>query len=478
MADVVEPSHHHVTASEDRIPVFQKIIYSIGALVNQMQAAALTAMVLVLNLGLGMDPAKVGIIGTVPRLFDAFSDPLIGYTSDNTRTRYGRRRPFMFWGAIVSGFLFCLLFQLHKANGNTFNFWYFIVIQCFFVVAFSFYSIPLIALGFEMTPDYHERTRLQGWGNTLGQLAWLVSPWLFKFMYSNADKDLIHGVRVLAVIFGVFILAGGVLPAIFNKEYFTHLPKPDKKSMRKVVKDFFGGCAVAFKNRPFVQLCIITFLIFNGFMLASAFTAYNIFFYDYGGDYGKGGDLLGWNGTASALVSFLIIFPLITKMATKLGKRNTLLITIPLSIAGYALKWWGYNQQHPYLLLFTAPLIAFSLGSLFTIVTSMLADVCDFDELQTGTRREGIFGAIYWWMIKLGQAAASLASGFLLNWTGFKESLHGHQSPHALLYMRLCDIGIPIVASLIAIYFILTFDISEDKAYNIRRQLEERRGKA
>lgn len=478
MAEAIEHSQHHLTAPQDRIPLIQKVVYSIGWLVNQIQAAALTAMVLVLNLGLGMDPAKVGIIGTVPRLIDAFTDPLIGYTSDNTRTRYGRRRPFMFWGALVAGILFILLFQLHKEHGESYNFWYFLVIQCFYVVAFAFFAIPFIALGFEMTPDYHERTRLQGMGNTIGQIAWIIAPWLFKFMYSNTDKDLVHGVRILAIIFGVFIVVGGILPALVNREYFTHLPKPQKKGTRNVIKDFFGGCKIALKNRPFVQLCIITFLIFNGFMLASSFTAYVIFFYCFGGDYGQGGELLGWNGTTSALVSFFIVFPLITWIATKIGKRNTLLITIPLSIVGYALKWWGYNPQHPYYLLWAAPLIAFSLGSLFTIVTSMLADVCDLDELQTGTRREGIFGAIYWWMIKLGQALASLASGFLLNWTGFKESLHGHQTAHTLLYMRFCDIGIPIIASLLAIYFIMTFDISEDRAYETRKLLEARRGKA
>ncbi|MBF0479277.1 MAG: MFS transporter [Candidatus Omnitrophica bacterium] len=473
MEDIVEHSHHHTTAREDRIPIFQKFTYSIGALVNQMQAAAISAMVLVLNLGLGMDPALVGIIGTVPRLIDAFTDPLIGYASDNSHTRFGRRRPFIFIGALVSGLLFILLFQLHQENGNAFNFWYFLIIQCLFVVTFAFFAIPFIALGFEMTPDYHERTRLQGAGNSIGQIAWLIAPWLFTFMYST--KDLVQGVRLLAVFFGLFIMVGGVLPAIFNKEFFKHIPAPQKKN---VFKDFFSGCGIAFQNGPFVKLCIITFLIFNGFMLASAFTSYVIFFYDFAGDYGKGGILLGWFGTASAAASFLIVIPLITWIGTKIGKRNTLLITIPISIVGYALKWLGYNPAHPYLLLVAAPFIAFGLGSIFTIVSSMLADVCDVDELQNGTRREGIFGAIYWWMIKLGQAAASLISGLLLNWTGFKESLHGNQTPHTLLYMRLCDIGIPIVASLIAIYFILTFDITEDKAYDIRKQLEARRGKS
>ncbi|MBF0489684.1 MAG: MFS transporter [Candidatus Omnitrophica bacterium] len=472
----MEHSHHHVTASKDRLPIVQKIVYSIGALVNQMQAAAITAMVLVLNLGLGMDPSKVGIIGAVPRLIDAFSDPIIGYSSDNTRTKYGRRKPYMFWGAVISGLLFIMLFQLYKENGENFNFWYFLIIQCLFVVTFAFFAIPFIALGFEMTPDYHERTRLQGAANTLGQIAWMISPWLFTFMYSN--KDLVHGVRILAIIFGAFIIVGGLLPVFINKEHFTNLPKPQKKKPLAVMKDFLSGCKIAFKNRPFIQLCVITFLIFNGFMLASSFTAYVIFFYVFGGDYGQGGQLLGWNGTFAAVSSFLVIFPLITWLATKLGKRKALMITIPLSMLGYALKWWGYSPQHPYLLLIAAPFIAFSLGSIFTIVTSMLADVCDLDELENGSRREGIFGAIYWWMIKLGQAAASLLSGFLLNWTGFKESLHGNQTTQTLLSMRLFDIGIPIVASLIALYFIWNFDISEAKAYDIRRQLEERRGKA
>jgi len=472
MEEVMEHSSRHTTAPEDRIPIFQKAVYSIGALVNQTQAAALGAMVLVLNLGLGMNPVLVGIVGTLPRLLDAFTDPLIGYTSDNSRTKYGRRRPFIFFGALFSGLFFALLFQLYKGHSEMYNFWYFLIIQCFFVIAFAFYSIPWIALGFEMTPDYHERTRLQGAGNSIAQIAWFCSPWLFTFMYST--KDLVHGVRFLAIIIGVFIALGGILPAIFNKEHFINLPKPQNKH---VMKDFFSGFAIALKNRPFMKLCVVTFLIFNGFMLASAFITYVIFFYDYGGDYAKGGILLGVYGMFSAFCMSCAI-ALITWITTKIGKRNTFLIAIPISIIGYALKWIGYSPQHPYLLLIAAPFIAFGLGSVFTIISSMLADVCDLDELQTGTRREGTFGAIYWWMIKLGQAGASLISGILLNATGFNIALGGHQTTKALFYMRLCDIGIPIVASIIAIFVILTFEVTEDKAYEIRKQLEERRGKA
>jgi len=441
--------HHHITADKDRIPVFQKAIYGVGALVNSIQAAAIGAMVIVLNLGLGVNPALVGLIGFIPRIVDAILDPLVGYTSDNIRTRYGRRRPFMFFGAIAAGILYAFMFQLYQGRSEMFYVVYFLGFQILFFVGFTCYSIPWIALGYEMTPDYHERTRLQGYSNFVAQIAWVIAPWFFKIMSNkNLFTDIVHGARTLALLIGGFILIGGILPAIFNKEHFANLPKPEKeKGGLNTLKDFFKGVAITFECKPFLKLCAATFLIFNGFMLASAFSAYVIFFYVYGGSktldaaYANGGTLLG----------------------------------ISISILGYALKWIGYNPNLPYLLLIAAPFIAFGLGSLFTLVNSMVADVCDLDELETGTRREGMFGAIYWWMVKLGLAITSLISGFLLNASGFKVELGLNQSTSALLKMRIFDIGIPMVTSLAAIFIIMTFGISEDRAYEIRAQIEKRR---
>ena len=470
-------SKQHITAREDRIPIFQKAVYSIGGFVNSIQAAAIGAMVIVLNIGLGVNPALVGLVGAIPRIIDAISDPVTGYISDNIRTRWGRRRPVIFFGAITGGILYALMFQLYKGHSESFYFWYFAAFQTLYFLGFTCFSIPWIALGYEMTPDYHERTRLQGVSNFVGQFAWLIVPWFFKIMDNKSMfTDIVHGARILSIILGGFIVVGGILPAIFNKERFADIPKAKRgEGLWNITRDFFRGFAIAFKCRPFVKLCAATFLIFNGFMLASAFSAYVIFFYVYGGDYSKGGTLLGWFGSLSSVCTFCVIF-LATWLSTKIGKRNTFLITISISIIGYALKWIGYNPAHPYLLLVAAPFIAFGLGSLFTLVSSMVADVCDLDELQTGTRREGMFGAIYWWMVKLGLAISSLVSGILLNVTGFNIALGANQTPRALLYMRLCDIGIPIVTSLVAIFIIMTFDISEAKAYDIRTQVERRRG--
>ena len=470
-------SEHHVTIRKDRIPFFQKAAYAVGSLVNQFQAAAIGSLVIVLNLGLGMSPALVGILGAIPRLIDAFSDPLIGYSSDNTRTRWGRRKPWIFFGAIFSGIFFALLFRLYKGYPMNFYFWYFLVVQILFVISFACYSIPWIALGYEMTPDYHERTRLQGASNFLAQIAWLVAPWFFAIMNNKAFfTDIVQGARTLAIIVGSFIMVGGILPAIFNKEHFgNNLPRPEKtKGATGTVKDLLKNCATSLKCKPYVKLIAVTFLIFNGFMLASAFTLYVIVYYVYGGDWGKGGTLLGLFGTVSSLCTLGAI-SLTTWVSSRLGKRKTFLIAMCLAIFGYFLKWVGYNPHHPYLLLVAAPFLAFHLGALFTIVPSMVADVCDLDELTSGMRREGMFSGIYWWIQKLGQAGASVLSGVLLVWTGFNVALGSNQSVHTLLYMRLCDVGVPIVTSLIAIYIIATFEISEARAYDIRAQVERRR---
>jgi GPH family glycoside/pentoside/hexuronide:cation symporter len=190
--------------------------------------------------------------------------------------------------------------------------------------------------------------------------------------------------------------------------------------------------------------------------------------------YAQGGLLLGFFGTFSAICTMGVIW-LTTWLSRKLGKRNAFFITIPISILGYALKWIGYNPDHPYLLFIAAPFITFGLGSLFTLMSSMVADVCDYDELQTGTRREGMFSAVYWWMVKLGVALSSFISGLLINSTGFRQEIGLAQPPETMLWMRIYDIGIPIVTSFVAIFIIMKFDISEDKAYDIRAQVERRR---
>ena len=106
---------------------------------------------------------------------------------------------------------------------------------------------------------------------------------------------------------------------------------------------------------------------------------------------------------------------------------------------------------------------------------SMTADVCDLDEMNTGSRREGTFAAIYWWMVKFGFAIAGLMSGLILSFVGFDQTV-AVQSPEALNGLRLAYIIVPATGTLIAIAVMLGYDLSEEKAHEIRMKLEERRG--
>ena len=164
-------------------------------------------------------------------------------------------------------------------------------------------------------------------------------------------------------------------------------------------------------------------------------------------------------------------------IATRIGKRRTFLITISLSLLGYAMKWFGYNPDHPYWLLFATPLIAFGVGSLFTLMGSMISDVCDYDELGTHQRREGVFGAIYWWMVKIGMSLAGLLTGVLLKVSKFDLALGSGQEAQTLFLLRIFDVGIPVITSAIAIWIIARYSLTESRVYEIRKELDNRHKK-
>lgn len=476
-------SSSHRIAPEDRITIVQKCAYACGMLVNNLQAAAIPAMMIVLNLGLGMDPRLVGIIGFLPRIFDAISDPLVGYISDNSRTKWGRRRPFIFVGAIVAGLVFAGMWQFPDGMSTSFYFWFFLTGLITYFLTYTVYATPFVAFGYEMTADYHERTRLHAFANTFGQLAWIGAPWIWAIMVSFDDK--VHGASVLGLWFGAAIVVMGVVPAIFCRERMAKVRPVESSAgisgLAGNLSEFFRSLWMTLKCKPFVKLCAATFLVFNGYQLGVSFALYVMIYYVFRGNDRAAGDLNGWWGSLTAICTIGVI-PLTAFISERLGKRKTFLVTISLSIIGYALKWIGYNPNVPYLLLISCPFVAFGTGSLFTLMGSMISDVCDYDELESNERREGVFGAIYWWMVKVGMALAGLLGGYLLVASGFITPQPDATEPvvqatDTLVYLRLFDVVIPIITSSIAMAIMWTYEITEPRAREIRSELERRRGK-
>ena len=169
-------------------------------------------------------------------------------------------------------------------------------------------------------------------------------------------------------------------------------------------------------------------------------------------------------------------------MSEFFGKKNTFLISQTISIFGYILFWFLFIPGKPYLFLYALPFFSFGIGGLFTLMMSMTADVCDYEEYRNGLpRKEGIFGAVYWWMVKFGTAIAGLFTGYIMSYVGFNPDATLEikyindiaQSMSALDGLRLAYTFIPITGTLLAIYVMRNYEIDEKEANRIRLEISK-----
>ncbi|NEV92692.1 MFS transporter [Psychroflexus sp. YR1-1] len=538
------------TPAQDKVPIGQKAAFGAGHFVLNLLPGALAVFMFFLVTAFGMDPFLAGLLGGIPRIFDALTDPIMGFISDNTKSKWGRRRPYIFFGAILSGILFALLFQLSEDNSVLFNFWYFLMMSLFFLVGNTMFATPLVGLGYEMTPDYNERTRLMAFANTVGQIAWMLVPWFWvviadptvfplseetlrmigelglsgeELQKLTDEKLQATGVRKLSLLVGLTCAAIGILPAFFCKGMDAGDMKDRKKislrTLSSTFKDLFKGIKEVSQSKPFMKLCGATFLVFNGFQIVASFSFFIIVFYIYNGDYGQAQTWPAWFASITALLTAFLVIPIISKIANRYGKRNAFLISTVISILGYILKWWGFDnslnarfnqsnigqslnsfvasvfetlnpflesinmswfsldmsQGAPWLMFLPIPFMAFGLGGLFTLMMSMTADVCDLDELENGLpRKEGTFGAIYWWMVKVGQALALVLSGAILTLVGFDEGAVS-QTLETMNRLRIADIIVPVSTAAVAFIVMWRYDLDEKRVREIGAELKKRK---
>ena len=464
-----------------KVPMGQKIAFGFGMLANQMFPAVISIFIVVLVQNLGFPGWMWGVVSLVPRLFDAITDPIMGFISDNTKSKWGRRKQYVLLGAVIMGISFIIMWQLYKDNTVDYNFTYFLLWSLVFYVGLTIFSVPYVAMGYEMSNDFHERTNIMAVAQFIGQWAWVIAPWFWVIM---DDKSFFESgevaVRELAIWVGIICMIFAMIPAIFIKSKSTLNEKYDSITFKNILKSlhtiFIINFGQALKIKAFRKLCVATFLIFNAFNTVAAFTYFIIVFFLFNGATGPDG-AWWWPtlfGSVGALVTTFLVIPVVTQMSKKIGKKKAFIVSQSVSILGYIMLWFLFIPGKPYLFLFALPFFSFGIGGLFTLMMSMTADVIDLDELNTGKRREGIFGAIYWWMVKFGFGIAGGLSGVIFSVIGW-ESGGATQSEEALFGLRLFFSGLPILGTLIAIYIMWDYDLSEEKAGEIRAKLETRK---
>lgn len=472
---------HHTTAAADRIPLSQKVAYGTGQISNVILAIAIANLApLVLTVELGVSAMLVGLAMGLPRVWDAFTDPVIGYLSDKTRSRWGRRKPFMFVGVVCVGVIFALMWQMPRGWSDMGYFWFFFGMSLLFYLAYTIYATPYVALGYELTTDYHERTRVMGVMNFMGNLASVPMAWMFAVMQWDAFDDGVQGARVMAVVLGLAVIVLGMIPIFFlhdpTRQRFEK-SEDEKSSASSQPLGFFGGLKVTLRNRAFLLLCMATLLFFPGLILVQNFGSFLVIYYVYGGAKDAASVLMGWAGTLSAVLTLAFI-PLVTWMGTHMGKRRAFMLCAGLALFGTIIKWFCYQPDVPYINLVPGPFISIGFAALWVLTGSMMADVCDQDELHTDERREGTYSAVFWWIVKLGLSSSLVLSGVLLKVTGFQEKAGAMQSADTFFWMRVADVTFPALFIAVAIYLIYRFPITEERAYEIKAELARRQAQA
>ncbi len=446
---------------------------------NQMFPAILGIFMVVLVENLGFPGWMWSLIYFFPRIFDAVTDPIMGFISDNTKSKWGRRKPYVLIGALVMGIAYIFMWQLYQENALQYNFWYFFFWSILFYFGLTLFSVPYVAMGYEMSEDFHERTNIMAVAQWIGQWAWVIAPLFWIIMYDpewfpSAEA----AARQLAIWVAIPCAICAMVPAIFietksttDENYETLSWSSTGKSLKKI----FNSFKEAFRIPEFRQLCAATFLIFNAFNTVASLTFFVIVYKLFNGNAADSGIWVALFGCLGALGTTFIVIPTVAWMSKRIGKKKTFMFSQGISVLGYVLLWFLFVPGKPWLYIVALPFFSFGIGSLFTIMMSMTADVIDIDELNSGLRREGIFGAIYWWMVKVGFAIAGALSGLIIAIVGFDPDLTTLEQQSAVDGLHAFFCFFPMLGTLLAMLVMRNYNVDESRVNEIRKALDSRR---
>ena len=465
------------TKAEDKIPIHEKSLYGTGGIAlhttnnmmdNQIQN--------ILVYGLGMSPIMNSVMLMIFRLWDAFIDPLAGWISDNTRTRFGRRRPFMFVATFAMALILPFVWRFNQEWAMIWIAVWFTLFGILMSTATTAYNIPFQTLKLEMTPDYHERTSINVYAGIFIKIFMFFSPWVwamtqlpfFTGQPAGEEANSLLGIRNITLWVMPIIIVMGLIPTFICKERYYHLASKQKK------EPFWKSFKMTLKSQPFrLMLLFILFLNLEGLVLSMG--GYIKVYYVCGGDKVLAAKLIGIGGTASAILGLLSL-PVFGWLSRKYGKQNSLLLVVGGQIAMALSILIFFNPNYPYLSVVPHALNGILISGLWTIVASMKADIVDDDELINKERREGSFESVFSWFQKFSGTLFLGLSGFIVVWLGFDIKVEEAQIDGVFMRIILAMALIPAILSVLEFLIIKAWPLTEERMAEIRNNLEDRRG--
>lgn len=408
----------------------------------------------VFNLALGVSPALVGLALAIPRVWDAFTDLWTGSISDNFHSRWGRRRPFIVVGALLTAGCAAGIWMFPEGRSPDFYFWWLLIGSMLMATVYGIFVVPFGALGLELADDYHERTRLMSIKSAFNKSSGLINQWLLKLTQLDFFPGILAGARVMGLIVGALIASVGLITGIKVRE------RPDLARRSQARFSFWKSFRETMRQPDFMRLAVAQVLIYSSVLIVDNAGFYLNVFYVNGGDLSFGAFLKGVSGTAFQLGGLLAL-PFIVRLSRRIGKRRTFIAcTASIMIGGIA-KWFCYVPGAGWWIVLPSLLLAPGLVAVAALVPSMTADVCDVDEAATHARREGMYNAVAAWMLKLAASITSLSSGLVLTFVGWRTELGAGQSDETFFTMRVAFCLGTVALALLAALILRSFRIDE-----------------
>ncbi|WP_188056088.1 MFS transporter [Sphingosinithalassobacter sp. CS137] len=438
-----------------RLATGTTLAYGFGTIAYGVKDFAFsTFLLLFYNQVLGLPAAEVGFAIMCALILDAFVDPAIGFLSDRTRTRWGRRHPWMYASAFPILMFWLLLWNPPEWSQGGMLFWVF-AMSVLVRSAISAYEVPSQALSAELTADYDDRTRIMayrylfGWAGGLGML--IVSYTIFLAPEPGQESGLLNrgGYVGLAIASGIAMVVAILVSARGTHHEIARLPRPAMRD-RQTLADNFRELGETIRNRAFAVLMGAGLCYYTAqgvsFALSNYLYAYVWRFEAYAFQ------LLAGVLFAGAMIAFFVAPRIARRIGKPVAAMSFMIAAACLLASPYLLRLAG---------LFPAPGDPWMLPLLFGIFTinaacgisstilgaSMMADVVEHSEVHTGRRSEGVFFAGAFFVQKCTSGLGIFAAGLILTAAGFPEAADPGAVPEAtidrltlifaLLYMGL-----------------------------------------
>lgn len=434
------------------LPKGQNLAWGVGSLGTITMISALSGLYLFFLVGvIKMPPALAGLLIFISKIVDMISDPAMGWISDRTNTRWGRRRPYMFFASFACPIALIFLFSVPSGLSPFATSVYVEVGLIFYALALTAFNVPYLAMPAEMTDDYHERSNIMSYravflvgGSFVGSA---VAGLILKTYGGGPEAYRIVGYFVAFVTFAAMMVA--VLGT--RKAKFTTYTRPTIPTINQI-KIFLA-------NKPFLVLGGVKAI---QFLQISAGGAVTLFFFVNVLQKDEG--LLFPFGLAVILGSVLSLrfwLPVIQRF----GKRETFIAALLVQAALY-LSWLAATNTEPlWLFMMRAACLGAVSGAVLICGQSMITDTIEYDRRLSGINREGTYSAVFSFVEKSMHAAGPLVVGLLLAWFGFDQSIaRGQPQPESAQFaITFGQAILPALCSLSMAVGLIFYSLSEDK---------------